>query len=132
MDKLLATYSLLGYLKETSSSKAAISELYIPLVKKALSQYASEHGLLEYKGRSLKEISDKVFSIFDIRIPLPILGKILEASAMSRGADREREAADQGDAAVEAHQLHRDLALVMIHGQHGIEIAVLGAQEDGV
>lgn len=79
MDKLLATYSLLGYLKETSSSKAAISELYIPLVKKALSQYASEHGLLEYKGRSLKEISDKVFSIFDIRIPLPILGKILEA-----------------------------------------------------
>lgn len=79
MDKLLATYSLLGYLKETSSSKAAITELYSPLVKKALSQYASEHGLLEYKGRSLKEISDKVFSIFDIKIPLPILGKILEA-----------------------------------------------------
>ena len=79
MDKLLVTYSLLGYLKETSSSKAAITELYSPLVKKALSQYASEHGLLEYKGRSLKEISDKVFSIFDIRIPLPILGKILEA-----------------------------------------------------
>jgi len=79
MDKLLTTYSLLGYLKETSSSNAAITELYSPLVKKALSQYASEHGLLEYKGRSLKEISDKVFSIFYIRIPLPILGKILEA-----------------------------------------------------
>ena len=79
MDKLLVTYSLLGYLKETSSSKAAITELYSPLVKKALSQYASEHGLLEYKGQSLKEISDKVFSIFDIRIPLAILGKILEA-----------------------------------------------------
>lgn len=79
MDKLLATYSLLGYLKETSSSKAAITELYSPLVKKALSQYASEHGLLEYKGRSLKEISDKVSSIFDIKIPLPILGKILES-----------------------------------------------------
>ncbi len=79
MDKLLATYSLLGYLKETSSSKAAITELYSPLVKKAMSEYALEHGLTEYKGRSLKEISDKVFSIFDIRIPLPILGKILEA-----------------------------------------------------
>lgn len=78
MDKLLATYSLLGYLKETSLSQAAITELYTPLVKKALSEYANEHGLTEYKGRSLKEISEKVYSIFDIRIPLPILGKILE------------------------------------------------------
>lgn len=79
MDKLLVTYSLLGYLKETSSSKAAITEIYSPLVKKALSEYAYEHNLTEYKGRSLQEISDKVFSIFDIWIPLPILGKILEA-----------------------------------------------------
>ncbi|MBO7446330.1 MAG: hypothetical protein J6T86_07990 [Bacteroidales bacterium] len=78
MDKLLATYSLLGYLKETSSSKAAISELYIPLVKKALSEYAKEHGLIDFKGRSLTEISDKIFAVFEISIPLPILGKILE------------------------------------------------------
>jgi len=79
MDKLLATYSLLGYLKETSSSKAAISELYIPLVKKAMSEYAKEHELVEFKGRSLKEIVDKVFDVFEINIPLPILGKILES-----------------------------------------------------
>ena len=79
MDKLLATYSLLGYLKETSSSKAAISELYIPIVKKALSEYANEHGLTEYKGRSLTEISNKIFEVFEISIPLPILGKILES-----------------------------------------------------
>lgn len=79
MDKLLATYSLLGYLKETSSSKAAISELYIPIVKKALSEYAKEHGLIEFKGQSLTEISNKIFDIFEISIPLPILGKILES-----------------------------------------------------
>ena len=79
MEKLLSTYALLGYLKETSSSKAAITELYIPLVKKALSDYASEKGLTEYKGRSMEEISHKVKVIFDIEIPLPILAKIIEA-----------------------------------------------------
>ena len=79
MDKLLVTYSLLGYLKEISSSKDSITDIYVPLVKKALSEYAYEHALTEYKGRSLIEISDKVFSIFDISIPLPILSKILEA-----------------------------------------------------
>lgn len=78
-EKLLSTYALLGYLKETSPSKAAITELYIPLVKKALSDYASEKGLTEYKGKSLEEISHKIKAIFDIEIPLPILAKIMEA-----------------------------------------------------
>ncbi len=79
MDNLLTTYALLGYLKETSSSKAAITELYIPLVKKALSEYATEKGLTEYKGRSLSEIGHKISDIFDIEIPLPILAKIMES-----------------------------------------------------
>ena len=78
MEKIITTYALLGYLKETSSSKAAITELYIPLVKKALSDYAIEKGLTEYKGKSLEEISHKVKAIFDIEIPLPILAKIME------------------------------------------------------
>lgn len=79
MEKLLSTYALLGYLKETSSSKAAITEIYIPIVKKALSEYALEKGMTEYKGRSLSEISQKIKSIFDIDIPLPILAKIMES-----------------------------------------------------
>ncbi len=78
MEKLLSTYALLGYLKETSPSKAAITELYIPIVKKAMSEYALEKGMTEYKGRSLSEISHKIKSIFDLEIPLPILAKIME------------------------------------------------------
>ena len=35
MEKLLVTYALLGYLKETSLSKAPIIELYVPIVKKS-------------------------------------------------------------------------------------------------
>lgn len=79
MEKLLSTYALLGYLKETSPSKAAITELYIPIVKKAMSEYALEKGMTEYKGRSLSEINLKIKTIFDIDIPLPILAKIMES-----------------------------------------------------
>ncbi len=77
-DKILSTYALLAYLKETSiSAQTAITDLYIPLVKKAMSEYANENGLSEYKGRSLSEIQQKIQSIFEIEIPLPILAKIL-------------------------------------------------------
>lgn len=79
-DKILSTYALLAYLKETSiSAQTAITDLYIPLVKKAMSEYANENGLSEYKGRSLSEIQQKIRSIFEIEIPLPILAKILKS-----------------------------------------------------
>ncbi len=79
MADLLTTYALLGYLKETSKSSTSITELYIPLVKKALADYSAEHGLSEYKGRSLSEIAGKIKSIFEIEIPIPILSKIMES-----------------------------------------------------
>lgn len=79
-DKILSTYALLAYLKETSvSAQTAITDLYIPLVKKAMSEYANENGLSEYKGRSLSEIQQKIQSIFELEIPLPILAKILKS-----------------------------------------------------
>ena len=79
MGNLLTTYALLGYLKETSQSTASITELYTPLVKKALADYSCEHGLSEYKGRSLSEIADKINNIFLLEIPIPILYKIMSS-----------------------------------------------------
>ena len=79
MANLLTTYALLGYLKETSKSSTSITELYIPLVKKALADYSAEHGLSEYKGRSHSEIANKIKSIFEIEIPVPILSKIMSS-----------------------------------------------------
>jgi hypothetical protein len=46
-------------------------------------------------------------------------------------ADGQGRSLEQSDAAIEAHQLRRDLALIVIHGQHGVEAAGLGAEEDG-
>lgn len=77
MTNILTTYALLGYLKETSQNSTSITELYIPLVKKALSDYSIEHELSEYKGRSISEIGHKIRSIFELEIPIPILSKIM-------------------------------------------------------
>ena len=41
-------------------------------------------------------------------------------SAMRRGRDRHRQTVVHGDALPEAEQLHRDLALVVVHGQHAV------------
>jgi hypothetical protein len=78
MEQLIITYALLGYLKETSSSQAPITELYIPIVKKALSEFAKEKKLTEIKGSSMSEIQLKIKSIFEIEMPIPILSSIMK------------------------------------------------------
>lgn len=88
MEKLLVTYALLGYLKETSLSKAPIIELYVPIVKKALREYAMENNIEEYKGRSFVELSEKIKSIFGLNIPIPILSKIMEFIRDEIGDDK--------------------------------------------
>ena len=79
MVKKLTTYALLGYLKETSANSTSIADIYIPLVKKALSDYSRENNLSEYKGSSFSEIAEKIKSIFEIDIPIPILSKIMSS-----------------------------------------------------
>ena len=79
-EKLLLTYSLLGYLKETSiNPTSSLTEIFIPIVKKTLSDYSKENGLIEIKGKSLVEIQAKIFRIFEIEIPIPILLVILKS-----------------------------------------------------
>jgi len=78
-DNLILTYSLLGYLKETAgNSTASITEIFVPIVKKALSDYSKEHQLTEIKGRSLVEIQSKIKAIFELEIPIQILQVILK------------------------------------------------------
>jgi len=45
-----------------------------------------------------------------------------------RRTDQEIKAAEQGHAAIEAHQLHRDLTLVMVHREHRVKRAVFRAR----
>lgn len=76
--KLIITYAVLAYLKETSdSSKTSIFDIYIPLVKKGLSDYSEEHNLTQIMGRSFSEIQEKIFNVFGISIPIPVLSQAL-------------------------------------------------------
>lgn len=76
--KLIITYAVLAYLKETSdSSKTSIFDIYIPLVKKGLSDYSAEHNLTQIMGRSFSEIQEKIFNVFGISIPIPVLSQAL-------------------------------------------------------
>jgi len=78
IDKLVLTYSLLGHLKETSQNPAAsLIDIFVPIAKKALSEYSKERGLTEIKGKSFCEIQVKIQEIFGLEIPLPVLDEIL-------------------------------------------------------
>ena len=77
--KLIITYAVLAYLKETSdSSKTSIFDIYIPLIKKGLSDYSEEHGITQIMGRSFSEIQEKIFRAFGISIPIPVLSHALK------------------------------------------------------
>jgi len=79
-DNLLLTYSLLGYLKETSkNTTGSLTDIFVPIAKKALSDYSKENGLTEIKGCSLIEIQNKINDIFELEIPIPILRVILQS-----------------------------------------------------
>ncbi len=76
--KLIVTYAVLAYLKETSnSSSTSIFDIYIPLIKKGLSVYSEENGLIQIMGRSLSEIQAKIFNVFGLSIPIPVLSHVL-------------------------------------------------------
>lgn len=77
--KLIITYAVLAYLKETSdSSKTSIFDIYIPLIKKGLSDYSEEHGITQIMGRSFSEVQEKIFCAFGISIPIPVLSYALK------------------------------------------------------
>lgn len=78
-DKLLLTYSLLAHLKETSyNPTGSLIDIFVPIAKKALSEYSNERGLTEIKGKSFSEIQTKILEIFGLEIPLPVLDVILK------------------------------------------------------
>jgi len=77
-NKTLITYSLLTHLKETRIAEhSSIVELFFPIVKKAIVEYAKEHGNSNVKGKSISEIQAKITDFFGIDIPLGVLDFII-------------------------------------------------------
>jgi hypothetical protein len=77
-EKTLMTYSLLNHLKETSyNNYSGIVELFFPLVKKAIYEFAKTQGNSNIRGKSITEIQDKVKDFFEIEIPISVLDFII-------------------------------------------------------
>lgn len=77
-NSLILTYSLLAHLKESSPNPTgSLIDIFVPIAKKALSEYSKENSLTEIKGKSFSEIQKKIKDVFGLDIPLPILDVIL-------------------------------------------------------
>jgi len=77
-EKTLMTYSLLNHLKETGfNNYSGIAELFFPIVKKAIHEFAKNYGSSNIKGKSISEIQDQVKDFFELEIPLSVLDFIL-------------------------------------------------------
>lgn len=77
-DKKLMTYSLLAHLRENEKKNySSLVELFFPIVKKAIVEYANEINKSKILGKSITEIREKIVSFFGINIPLSVLDFIL-------------------------------------------------------
>lgn len=82
----ITTYSLLAHINNSNIGINDLSEIFIPLVKRVLSQMNSE-GFS--KGASLEEIKNRVDNIFKLDIPYPLLKKIVTKIASDENKDGE-------------------------------------------
>jgi len=69
------TYSLLAHIRNTGSLAKGPIDIFIPLVKRALSKMNIE-GV--FKGKSISEIKHYTDSLYNIDFPIPTLKKILD------------------------------------------------------
>src|SRR4029079_6733478 len=76
-------------------------------------------GRKEYRSARCADVRD------------PFAGDVVRGS-MRRRTDWKWKTAHQRDATIEAHQLHRDLFLIVIHRDDGVEAALLRTDEHGV
>lgn len=79
MNQLTLTYALLGHYKECcKNASKSIWEIYLPIVKKAISDcFVSNSATNDIKGCAVTELQQKILDIFEIKFPIPILHECL-------------------------------------------------------
>ncbi len=69
------TYSLLAHIRNTGTLAKGPIDIFIPLIKRALSILNSQ-GI--FKGKSILEIKNRTDQLYNIDFPVPVLKKILD------------------------------------------------------
>lgn len=80
------TYSLLAHIRNTGTLAKGPIDIFIPLIKKALSEM-NYRGV--YEGKSLLEIQKIANELYSIDFPIPVLKKILREVANQLNCDEE-------------------------------------------
>ena len=88
-ENLLATYSLLSFIRESygDDRKESLLAVFIPLVKAALARKLKANGGNEYKGKDYSEIKVMILHAFEIEIPIPVLAHLLPIVQEEAGGD---------------------------------------------
>ena len=76
------TYSLLAHIRNTGTLAKGPIDIFIPLVKKALSSLNSK-GI--FQGKSLMEIKKETDEMYAVDFPVPVLRKILDEICKENG-----------------------------------------------
>lgn len=82
--KRIATFSLLAHINNSKTGINDLSEIFIPLVKRVLSQMNYERY---NRGASVEEIKTRVDDVFKLDIPFPLLKKIVTKIAADENRD---------------------------------------------
>jgi hypothetical protein len=82
--KRIATFSLLAHINNSKTGINDLGEIFIPLVKRVISQMNYEGY---NRGASIDEIKSKVDEVFKLDIPFPLLKKIVTKIAAEENID---------------------------------------------
>lgn len=82
-ENLLATYSLLSFIKEhqDENQDRSILQLFVPIVSETLNKMLRDNEMKSVKGQDYTEIKDAIFSQFGLEIPIEAIREILKLLA---------------------------------------------------
>lgn len=88
-ENLLATYSLLSFIRESfgDDSKESLLAVFVSLLKAALVRKLKENNGNAYKGKDYSEIKEMIQQSFEIEIPIPVLVNLLPLVQTEAGSD---------------------------------------------
>ncbi|MET3878952.1 hypothetical protein [Chitinophaga sp. OAE865] len=84
MQNKILTYSLLAHLNENSSLAKSYEDLFVPLVKRALSKMCNSG---QYDGDDIQDINNYLKGLCGIDMPNPVLYKVLKIIEVEKNAE---------------------------------------------
>jgi len=86
-NKKIVTYSLLAHINNTGTLSKGLIDIFVPLAKRAIS-ILNKEGV--FNGKNISEIQKRIFNLYNIDIPTPVLKFILHKVSEEVNEDTDR------------------------------------------